>query len=125
MVALGAALYRAPALVRADRAALKAPAFSLADSDIEGIRFFVLPHELKAARELIPPGATYTIVRGSSDSLAVPAVFQFWLMPRRLTTDLGKAQWVIAYHVPVSSIHVAHKPPVTTGDEDNVFEVRR
>jgi hypothetical protein len=129
-VALAAALHRVPALIRLAHGQLDAPTMSLADSDIDGVRFFVSAPELRAAAAAIPPDATYTVLVGNdpppaSDPESIRPVFQFWLMPRRYTRSLRRAQWVIAYHRPVSAIRVPHGEAITIGPDDVVLRAGR
>ena len=116
-VALAVAFDQAPALLRADRLILAQPSYSLERSDLDPLSFWVPSGTLKLAREEIPSGATYTIVLGSDPPLlgdtrtAVQPIFQAWLLPRRYTPKLGQAQWVIAYHRALASIHLGR--PIT------------
>src|SRR5436190_3272630 len=114
--ALGAALYRVPALERTARTYLKAPDYSPESADLEPLRFFVSIGALDEARNTIPPGETYTIVVGHDPPLAddpvqanhladaIAPIFRFWLIPLRYTPKLRDAQWVITYHQPSKGV---------------------
>jgi hypothetical protein len=129
--ALGAALDRVPALVRAAEASLDRPGESLAVSDMNPLKFFVSLDALQNARAAIPNGALYTVIVGNDpplpgdDAIAIQPTIQFWLLPRRYTPQLRAARWVILYDRPVSTVRIRARKVIPLADNVNLLEVGR
>ena len=131
-VALAAACYRVPGLVRAAHAYVSGPTYSVDTSDLDPLHYFASVQAMQMARSLIPPGDTYTVVVGSDPPLPVPdyakaiqPVFQFWLLPRRYTRDLHRAQWVITYHHTSETVGVRYSRELGLGPDANLLQVVR
>jgi hypothetical protein len=112
VASLAGALTQVAPLWRIFRANLAAPPAPLAVRDVNQLGPYLDPRALTAAREVIPAGATYAVVVGdtppttATQKLAIPLLFQYWLLPRRSTADPRDAQWVIAYDHPSETLGV-------------------
>jgi hypothetical protein len=130
-VALAAACYRLPGLVRAGHQYLSGPSYSLGYSDIDPLHYFASVEALQLARARIPAGDTYTVVIGDDPPLqvdspqALPSIFRFWLLPRRYTRYLSRAQWVITYHRSSETVGVRYRREIGLGPDANLLEVER
>jgi hypothetical protein len=123
-------------IVQAGYDSLKAPSHNLADSDLDPLAYFASTRALSGARDLIPPGATYTVVVGTakppSSQLPGPALkvgagsivdaFRLWLLPRPYV-PLRRAQWVIAYDVSPGALGVKVGQTFELGPDATVVEV--
>lgn len=83
---------------------------------------------LKAA-QIIPPGATYSVVVGNSPPTsssfheAIPLLFQYWLLPRRFTRDIHAASWVISYSHPSETLGIRYSKEINIGPTTNIDKV--
>jgi hypothetical protein len=114
------------------------PGNRIVDSDLDPLTYFASTRALSGARAIIPPGATYTIVLGTTrppfSELPGPALhlnpatmrlaFKLWLLPR-LYVPLGRAQWVLAYDVPPESLGVKVAETDNLGPDVTLVKVAR
>ena len=83
---------------------------------------------LDAAR-LIPRNAVYSIVVGEDPpnptgfKVAMRFLLQYWLLPRRFTRNIHKAQWVISWHHPSETLGIHYSEEIGIGDYSNVLKV--
>jgi hypothetical protein len=103
--------------------------FLVRDADLDPLSFYMPTASLALARESIPPDATYTVVVGDDPPVADPGVvrfvFRFWLLPRRYTSRLSEAEWVIGYHRSSESLGVPYVVENGLGPDANVVRVDR
>ena len=116
--AVGVSVWRLPGLFHGtDRAADAVAGLTREQRALLPGRSFDLETEffLAAARE-IPPDSTYLVITGEeanpSSSIVLfkaPVFAGYWLLPRRLTTDPAKADWVVAYGGKLSSLGLKYR----------------
>lgn len=118
-----------PGLLRAARSLLAQPTYSVERSDIDPLGFFVSNYSMQLAAANIPSGAVYTVVVGndpplsSESDLAIPRLFQVWLMPRRYTHELRAARWVVAYHESPGAVGIHYSKRIQLGTDATLLEV--
>jgi hypothetical protein len=85
-----------------------------------------------AARRAIPEQAIYLVAVGTGTPAnaqsaldAVPRFAAWWLLPRRQTRSLERAEWVIAYGVDPNSLGVRLERIVRVDDGVHVARIRR
>jgi hypothetical protein len=86
-----------------------------------------------AAARLIPPGATYYVATGTkgitvSSTIVLPKapVFAgYWLLPRRITNDAHRAQWIFSYGGDLASLGLKYSKVVVIKPGWEVAEVAR
>jgi hypothetical protein len=84
---------------------------------------------LVLARRLIPTDATYAVVVGDVTPLpqylheGLPILFEYWLLPRKQSTDVRKVDWIITFHQPSESLGVPIRREVGLGPDANAVEV--
>jgi hypothetical protein len=114
---------------RVGKRSLDRPNALVRDADLDPLAFYVPTQALVRARETIPAGATYAIVVGSDPPVAAPGdvvtAFRFWLQPRRFTSRLSEAEWVIAYHHSSETLGVEFSRELGLSPDVNAVEVRR
>jgi hypothetical protein len=105
------------------------PARLVRNADIDALQYFAPTASLAAARQLIPPGATYAIAVGDQPPVADPEliriVFRFWLLPRAYTERLPDADWVVAFHRSSESLGVPVAQEIGVAPDVNVVRVKR
>src|SRR5581483_8504307 len=136
LVAFGAAAWRAPAAFRQldDNGAVYIHESPLKRSLRPAYGTGIDPTFLIRARTLIPPTATYTVIRGdgakdaTANTLAAVAPFAgYWLLPRRQLTspDQGVPDWVLDYGGDLASLHYRYARVVRVGAGLELAQVRR
>jgi hypothetical protein len=112
------------------------PGNRIVDSDLDPLSYFASTRALSGAREIIPPGETYTIVLGKTkppfSALPGPPLqlnpptmrlaFKLWLLPRKYV-PLSRAQWVLAYDVPTDDLGVKVEEAVNLGPDATLVKV--
>lgn len=128
-VELGSAVNHAIAIVRTGYHDLGAPRYATRDADLDPFAYFLSTDALVLARQLIPRDATYTVVVGNdppvSDATDIPVVFRFWLAPRRYTSAVADAQWVITYHQVSKALSLRYSRQFGLGPDANLLRVER
>jgi hypothetical protein len=122
--AVGLALGQVPSLIRSARASLAQPSMSLAYSDVSPLSNYITPAALEDLRAHVPDGALYTVRTLPNDGFVTPVVMM-WLLPRRFTSDINDAQWVILYYLGASSVKIAYRRQYLFTDGFVLLQVRR
>jgi hypothetical protein len=122
--AVGLALGRVPSLIRAARASLAQPSMSLADSDASPLSGYIPTAALEELRTHIPEGALYNVRAPPNDGF-VSLMLMTLLLPRRFTSDVNDAQWVILYYLEPSSIKIAYRRQYSFPDGFVLLQVAR
>src|SRR5262249_51256319 len=130
-LALAAAAYRVPGVVRTAYGAVSAPGKSTQARDLGFV--FGWQSELVAIRAaaLLPRDSIYTIVAGDPpppklyESEGIVPFLRYWLLPRRYTPNLAQAEWVITYHHPSETVGVPYRKEIGLADYVNAFRVTR
>jgi hypothetical protein len=129
VVDLAAAASRVPSLARIGYDNAKEPYRLVRDADLDPFASFAPTEAVAVARQTIPRDATYAIVVGDDPPRVAPTlvrdIFRLWLLPRRYTTRLDEAQWVIAYHHASETIGVPYSKEIGFGPGVNALQVRR
>jgi hypothetical protein len=116
-------------LARIGLANHRAPSRLVRDADLDPFASFGPTQVVTAAQQVIPRNATYAIRVGQSPPGAATAlvedILRFWLLPRRYTTNLADAQWVIAYHHPSETLGVRYSAEIGLGPDANAVKVSR
>jgi hypothetical protein len=130
-VALVTAALRVDDVVRLSYDALTAPAESPQQRDLGFVFGWQSRMAMTSAANVIPEHAVYTVVLGDSppledaERLGIVSFAQYWLLPRRYTSNLADAQWVIAYHHSSETIGVRYRKEIPLAPYVNTFEVVR
>ena len=71
---------------------------------------------LLAAREVIPPTATYAVLPGRRVTVSTPVTWValpqftgYWLLPRRQSADPRRADWIFAYGGELDRVEVRYR----------------
>jgi hypothetical protein len=116
--AVGVSVWRLPGLFRGtDRAESAVAGLTRQERELLPGRSFDLTTQFFLdAAQVIPPGATYLVITGEEASPSHPIVLfkapvfaGYWLLPRRLTTDPSKADWVVAYGGKISTLGLRYR----------------
>jgi hypothetical protein len=108
------------------------PARSLVERElVVAYNISVRPEVLLGAEKAIPRNATYAIAVGNSPPVAsfqvsgIPSLLEYWLLPRKWTPDLHKADWIVSYNHPSETLGVRVKREIPLVPAVNVVEVGR
>jgi hypothetical protein len=123
--ALGGAVYRLPALLRAGHRYMKQPDRSVAAADLDPVRYFAQIGVVLAARGAIPAGSTYTVALGRYVAPSTTIILREELLPLRYTPKLRDAQYVIAYDRDPKTIGVRYTRSVDLTWPARLLEVKR
>jgi hypothetical protein len=129
-LALIAAASQVPVIARSGWSHAREHVASTTDRELAAVVYSQAPNStfLDAAR-LIPRDATYSVVVGEDPPnptgfvVAVPSMFQYWLLPRRFTRNIHKAQWVISWHHSSETLGIHYSEEIGIGDYSNVLKV--
>ena len=55
--------------------------------------------------------------------VAIPGLFQYWLLPRRYTKNIHKAQYVISWHHSSETLGIRYSEELPIGDYSNIDKV--
>ena len=107
---------------------LDAPKLLVRDADVDPLASFDATLAMVAAPQAIPRNATYTIVTGNERNVGMTSgfaidVYRLWLMPRRYTTDLKKAQWALTYYRSSESLGVPYSEEIGLGPGVNAVKL--
>ena len=108
---------------------LKAAPLLVRDADVDPFAYFDPTLAMVAAQRAIPRDATYTIVYGGEQPgrKMVPGfaktVYRLWLLPRRYTTDIHKAQWALTYFKSSEFLGVPYRKEIGLGPGVNAVEL--
>ncbi len=107
----------------------KAPPLLVRDADVDPFANFDPTLAMVAAQRAIPLDATYTIVYGGEQPgrKMVPGfaktVYRLWLLPRKYTTDIHKAQWALTYFKSSEFLGVPYRKEIGLGPGVNAVEL--
>lgn len=108
---------------------LRAPAHLVRDADLDPFAYFAPTQALVAAQRIIPEQATYTIVVGHEEpgptATIAGDIFRFWLVPRRYTRNVRKADWAITYNESSESLGVPYTEELGLGPGVNAVKLGR
>jgi hypothetical protein len=108
--------------------AAEKPAVPVEAADFDPFALYAMPEALVRARSVIPPNATYAVVTGHLNPFqrqAAPLAFALGLLPRVVTPDRRRAQWVIAYDTPSEGLGIRYSQEIGLGPGVNVVKVER
>jgi hypothetical protein len=96
-------------------------------------RSFDLSTELfVAADRRLPRAATFYVATGDGIEVSSPLVLPrvpvfaaFWLLPRRMTTDAGSADWVLSYGGDLEALGLDYRRVIVVAPGQRLAEVRR
>jgi hypothetical protein len=127
-IALLAALWQLPDSLRSSQERIDANApLSAQDRELEPARANSVHGSLAVrAAEVIPEdGVYYVATGGQPGSDAAPSFYAYWLLPRRQTSDLGAAGWVVSFGADPAKLGVPTDVVVDMGGGAEVLRVRR
>jgi hypothetical protein len=88
------------------------------------------PRLFVAAQRLIPADARYFVMVGKRPVAANPVVHRsvrpfarYWLLPRRLTQDIEKADWILSYHADLRASGLRFERVIPLGGGMSLAEV--
>jgi hypothetical protein len=108
---------------------LRAAQLLVRDADVDPFAYFDPTLAMVAAQRAIPRNATYTIVYGGEQPgrKMVPgfakSVYRLWLVPRKYTTDIHKAQWALTYFKSSEFLGVPYRKEIGLGPGVNAVEL--
>lgn len=115
--AIGVTAWHLPGSLRATDSTVDSIAGkSRLDRELLPARSFDIATEpFVAAQKEIPPGATFAFVTGPGIQVSSPLVVDkapvfaaYWLLPRRLTADPGRADWIVSYGGDLRALHLQY-----------------
>jgi hypothetical protein len=99
------------------------------DADLDPLAAYAPTAALARATAVIPSDATYAVVVGNDPpgrpAGNVRAAFRFWLLPRRYTTRISEADWIIAFHRSSETLGVRYSREIGLSPAVNAVQVRR
>jgi hypothetical protein len=108
---------------------LTGPRHLVRSADLDPFAYFAPTQALVAAQDVIPRDATYSIIVGNEAPgppvEIVRDIFRFWLIPRRYTTDLHRAQWVVTYNAASEAIGMPYTAEIGLGPGVNAVKLVR
>lgn len=127
-VALVAAVKQLPSSLRAAQAQIETNAgLSPLERELAPAHAFDV-HESLALRadELLPKDAVFFVATGGgAGSVAAPAFYAYWLLPRRRTNDVGSADWIVNFGADATRLGVKVDVVADLGGGAQVLRVRR
>ena len=128
VVALVAAVVELPHSLRSTQKQVAANSgLSLADRELAAARAYNVNQSLAVtAAQVLPRDAVFYVATGDQPgATAAPPFLAYWLLPRRHTDDLGKAQWVIDFGADPSGLGVKAKVVDDLGGGAEILRVER
>jgi hypothetical protein len=130
VLALIAAASQVPVIARSGWSHLNEHVGSTTDRELAAVVYSQAPNStfLAAAKD-IPRNALYSVVVGQDPpnpagfTVAIPGMFQYWLLPRRYTKNIHKAQWVISWHHSSETLGIRYSEELGIGDDSNIVKV--
>jgi hypothetical protein len=114
-------------VVRAGREGFDERSSRVRDADLDPLSYFASTEALTRAQQAIPAGDSFAVVIGKNPPLDDPGsvrdVFRFWLQPRRYTTRLSEAQWIVVYHASSEDLKVHYTKELGLGPQANLVRV--
>jgi hypothetical protein len=132
VLALIAAASQIPVIARSGWSHLTEHVPSTTNRELAALVYSQAPNStfLAATRD-IPRNALYSVVVGEDPpnpagfDVAIPGMFQYWLLPRRYTKNIHKAQYVISWHHSSETLGIRYSEELGIGDYSNVLKVVR
>lgn len=130
VLALIAAGSQVPVIARSGWSHLHEHVPSTTDRELAAVVYSQAPNStFLAAAHDIPRNALYSVVVGEDPpnpfgfKVAIPALFQYWLLPRRYTKNIHKAQYVISWHHSSETLGIRYSEELGIGADSNVLKV--
>jgi hypothetical protein len=130
VLALIGAASQVPVIARSGWSHLNQTVPSTTDRELQAVVYSQAPNStfLTAAKD-IPLNALYSVVVGEDPpnpagfTVAIPGMFQYWLLPRRFTKNIHKAQYVISWHHSSETLGIKYSEELPIGDDSNIVKV--
>jgi hypothetical protein len=130
VLALIAAASQTPVIARYGWSHLNEQVPSTTARELAALAYSQAPNAtfLTAAKD-IPRNALYSVVVGEDPpnpagfDVAIPGMFQYWLLPRRYTKNIHKAQYVISWHHSSETLGIRYSEELPIGDGSNIVKV--
>ena len=130
VLALIAAASQVPVIARYGWSHLNEPVGTPTQRELAAVIYSQAPNStFLAAARIIPRNALYSVVVGEDPpnpagfDVAIPGMFQYWLLPRRYTKNIHKAQWVISWHHSSETLGIRYSEELGIGDDSNIVKV--
>lgn len=129
VLAVIAAGSRVPHIARLGWTSLTTTPGSVQNRELAAVIYAQDPDMFLKAAQIIPRGATYSVVVGNSPPTsssfhqAIPLLFQYWLLPRRFTPDIHKASWVISYSHSSETLGIRYSEELNISPTANIDKV--
>ena len=132
--AVGVAAWHIPGTFREARlAAERARGLTPVERTLLPARSFDISTELfLAAAQHIPPRATFFVATGDGIAVSNPLVLPktpifaaYWLLPRRMTTDARRADWVLSYGGDLDALQLDYVRVIDVAPGHRLAEVNR
>lgn len=127
-VALLAAVKQLPRSLSSEQAQVETNAgLSNLDRELAPAHAFDV-HESLAVRaaDVMPRDAVFYVATGAgAGSVAAPSFYAYWLLPRRRTTELGSAGWIVNFGADATKLGVKFDVVADLGGGAQVLKVHR
>jgi len=133
LAAVGVGLWRAPGTFRSSqRAADVVRGLTPVQRSLLPARSFDISTELfVAAAQDVPLDATFYVATGNGIDvsnqyvlLKAPIFAAYWLLPRRMTNDPERADWVLSYGADLSTLDLDYARVIEVGQGQQLAEVQ-
>jgi hypothetical protein len=128
-VALVAAVKQLPSSLRSAQAQIETNAsLTLTERELDAARANGVHQDLALrAAEILPRDAVFYVAtsKGGQGTVAAPAFYAYWLLPRRRTNDVGNAGWIVNFGADPASLGVKADVVADLGGGAQVLKVRR
>jgi hypothetical protein len=128
-VALVAAVKQLPSSLRSAQAQIETNAdLTPVERELDAARANGVHQDLALrAAELLPRDAVFYVATGvgGQGTVAAPAFYAYWLLPRRRTNDVANADWIVNFGADPSSLGVKFDVVADLGGGAQVLRVRR
>jgi hypothetical protein len=128
VVALLAAVRQLPRSIRTAHERVEASSgLSSLQRELAPVRWWGMNERLLLrAEQILPQDAVYSVAVGRQQaSLGAPLFYAYWLLPRRRTKDVSRAQWIVLWGGDRSRLGVETDVAADLGGGAEVLRVRR
>jgi hypothetical protein len=128
LVALLVAVRQLPRSIRTAHARVEANSgFSSLQRELAPARWWGMNERLLLrAEQVLPRDAVYSVAVGRQQaSLGAPLFYAYWLLPRRRTKDVSRAEWIVLWGADRSRLGVKTDVVADLGGGAEVLRVRR
>lgn len=134
VAAVGVGAWHVPATFRSTRqAVLAVRGLTPVERTLLPARSFDISTELfLAADRELPRGATFYVATGNGIDVSSPNVLPktpifaaYWLLPRRMTSDVRQADWVLSYGGDLTALGLDYTRVIEVAPGQQLAEVRR